>query len=89
MPTMNPTPFFEGEVRSVARKAEAAKVQDRLVEKHPELRGFLWSAAAYLLRDGQPLRDSTVLEEARRRRASLNAALKRRQLRFGARKERA
>lgn len=65
-PTAYYSPVGEGDVPRV-RKLVAA-----LGAKHPELRDggdFLWSACGYLLADGQPLNDSRVLAEARKRKA--------------------
>lgn len=67
------TPYFTG-VEGAERR-QAILVERRLADAHPQLRGFLFSAAAYLIRDGQPPNDARVVEEARRRKRYLDRRL--------------
>lgn len=71
------TPYF-GTVGDPIQRAQVLAVVNRLAPANPQLQidgGFLFSAASYLMRDGQPLNDSRVLEEARRRKRYFNATM--------------
>lgn len=73
---MSRTPQFSG--TGEGEREAAARIAERLMGAHRDL-GYevLWSAAAFLIRDGQSPTDSRVLEEARRRKAQQVAAAER------------
>lgn len=72
---MTATPYFSGVERDKSHREEARRIAKRLLGAHRELgHHLLFSAAAYLMRDGQPTRDSAVVAEARRRKAHVERA---------------
>jgi acetyl esterase/lipase len=73
---MTATPHFSGVERDSTHREQARSAALRLREANPSL-GYhlLWSAASYLLRDGQQLRDSAVVAEARRRATQIDQAI--------------
>lgn len=79
--------YFTGGGDRDAIDVEAARAKAReLAPAHRDLGdSVLFSAAAYLLRDGRLLRDSAVLAEARRRKAHLDEAIARNERRFAPR----
>jgi hypothetical protein len=80
------TPYFSGVERDPSHRERARKIALTLAKSKPELGyGLLYSAASYLLRDGQQLRDSTVLAEARRRKDHVDRAVETRRKRLASR----
>lgn len=73
---MTRTPYFSGVERDPSHREQARSVALRLRAANPAL-GYhlLVSAASYLLRDGQQLRDSAVVAEARRRATKIDQAI--------------
>jgi hypothetical protein len=86
--TFGRTPLFAGADTTPSHRQEARAKAHELLPAHPDLGyGLLFSAAAYLIRKGEPLRDSAVLAEARRRMRWGNAAVDRRARRFAGKDE--
>lgn len=71
--TATPTSYFTGGKEEGYDYGPARKVAFDLSRAHDGLSfDIAFSAAAFLVRDGQQLNDSRVLAEARRRQARLN-----------------
>lgn len=81
--------FIGGDERGVSCSEEARKVARRLVKANRQLGvTVLFSAASFLLRDGQQPRDSAVVAEARRRSAHVERAVEARERHMRERRER-
>lgn len=67
---MTRTPYYTGGAEPGSTAAK--RIAKPLDKQHPDLCGYIFSAAAYLIRDGQRPTDGRVLEEARRRKQSVS-----------------
>lgn len=77
---MNPSPstisHFSGGSLGASKDTEMRRIAQALATDQESYR-YLWSAAAYLSRCGEPLNDARVRAEAKRRRDLFNATMAR------------
>lgn len=75
--------FFTGANGDGGEVAPARTIASKVAKSNPGLDyGLLFSAAAYLLRDGQPTNDGRVIAEAKRRGKMAAEAAAERERRF-------